>query len=263
MFQGCNQLFCDLVGFDAPAEIIKTRKEKVFSDFGAHKADQIVQSLLENKEVAGVMYDCLALNNGELLWTQKRFTQLKNPDNNKIIGVLCTVFDISEQSKRTQHFNKQETNLKAQDLFYQKVKALPYGLDYLDSIIFENLDYLKRATNSSLCIWIDPKNKDSSCILYSSKEKFKTNILSSTLKKILSTFSNSGFIEPGKLEDLKQIIPETNSAYIYEISSPNLGYNNFILLTNPKPSLVENTLKNFLISRLVHCFYEYQAIKSE
>lgn len=99
-FQGCNELFSDILGLNSPQDILHTSKKQVFSDLGIRKADDLIHSLLTDKEQAGVLYDCIETPFNGFIWTQKRFTQIKNSIDSKIIGVLCMVFDISEQAQR-------------------------------------------------------------------------------------------------------------------------------------------------------------------
>ena len=100
IYQGCNQIFSDLMGLRTPSNIEGLKdKDFPYSSDELNLRGDIFSAVLENIPQVKVLFDCLVGDENKVIWVQKRFMPLKNKKG-KVVGVLGSVVDISEKVSR-------------------------------------------------------------------------------------------------------------------------------------------------------------------
>lgn len=261
--QGCNQLFCDLIGIDSPALLTTLKKEQVFSAFSVNQAESLIQDLINERHQSGVLYDCLLTLKNEFIWTQKRLTQIKSPQNDNTIGVLCTVVDISEEVYRNKYIENYLGILEKEAAFYEKINQIPLEPNSINTLVREGLTLLKESTNSHLCIWTSLQNSQEDPVVYHATTTVNANKLSQALKKILPTMKHESYLSETAIDILKESIPNIQSAYAYTVKSANPQYEDLVLLINPSLQNLANVMtKTPLLRNFIHIYHDYNNLKA-
>lgn len=100
IYQGCNQIFVNLVGISDPKDIVGlTDQDLPFSIETIKKRNEIFDAILNGTSVNSVLYDSITTPTGQMIWAQKRFSPLKN-FNGKVLGIAGIIMDISERVMR-------------------------------------------------------------------------------------------------------------------------------------------------------------------
>jgi hypothetical protein len=258
VYQGCNQLFADLIGIDNTSDIIgRSDKDMPFLSTDIEDRDSIFNVILSGKAPAKIIYDCIMGENDKTVWAQKRFTPLKN-GKGKIIGVLGVVVDISEQVKRRKDI---EAHIKRQNIlggFLQELNTTFMAGDNFRELIEKFLGILRSETEAALVVFLNASAITSQAFVrYCSDTSLDEAALYENRELILETAKKSGKLEKDIHKIFKAIDIPVCSIFCHRMKSDDIfNYDELILLINPHSERLETASPFFaLASYIIQSFY--------
>lgn len=266
VYQGCNQLFSDLMGFEKASNIVGLAdRDLPFLSTDLAERDSVFNLILSGETPAKIIYDCIIGSDDKMIWAQKRFTPLKNRKG-KIIGVLGIIVDISEKVKRRKDM---EAHLERQHIlgnFLEELNAaVMSGSNYkeLIELIEKFVRILQTETESTLALLIKANANSPQEFVRFSTNSLDVSKLFENRKILLKASMNSGHIEARSLKLFQDITKPINSIFCYRIkSSEILTYDEMVVLINPHAEKLDTTAAPFLAlaSHIIQSFYMHKLL---
>lgn len=262
VYQGCNQLFADLMGVEKPSDIVGLNDNNLpFLSAVLEDRDRIFNFILSGEAPAKIIYDCIIGAHDETIWAQKRFTPLKNR-RGKIIGVLGIVVDISEKVKRRKDM---ETYIQRQHIlesFLEEINSAFLTGDNYKGLIEKFAGILQAETGARSVIFAKANANSPQDFIRSHTEK---SLDGSKLFDNRNIFRNiffkaaqkSGYLDQTTLKLFKDVFTPVNSIFCYRMESNDiLKYDEIVLLVDPQTEKLETSDPFFFLARhIVQSYY--------
>ncbi len=257
IYQGCNQIFSDLVGLNSPAEILGlTDRDLPYSSTDLRLRDKVFNAILTDKVQAKILYDCIIGVQDKMIWVQKRFTPLKN-HKGKTIGVLGAIVDISEKVNRRKDMETHVERTHALGSFLNElnIKA-PLSTDYKE-LVDKSIVTLQKESQASLAIFIKANARSPQSFFQFTMDTVDVTKFFENRKVLLKTTSQSGYLDLEIIKLFKDFSHPIDSIFFYRIELNDfIKYDDIILLINPnKDKLEAATIYLSIAHHIVHSFH--------
>lgn len=242
LYQGCNQIFADLVGFTSPSEIIGlSDKDLPFSLDTLKKREEIFEEILHSKTSVSILYDCIIGAEHKAIWAQKRFTPLKD-ENNRIIGIFGTLVDISEHVYRKEKIEQHLERKHILSHFIEELNNTPILSTECYQLSKKIITILKETSGADLAIWAKADADSLSNFVHFATDNFDSLELFKERVAFLLDKKTYGYLDAISIKLLKEIYPDVETALFYRMSSTTFPtYDDIILLINPKKEKIQET----------------------
>lgn len=258
VYQGCNQLFADLMGFEKPSAIIGLHDKNLpFLSADLADRDKIFNFILSGEAPAKIIYDCIMGTHDKTIWAQKRFTPLKNRKG-KIIGVLGVVVDISEKVKRRKDMEAHVERQHILGSFLEELNTTFMAGDNYKGLIEKFAGILQAETGSTLAIFIKTKARtDQSFVRFCTDASLDVSKLFESRTLLLKFATKSGALDQRALKFFKNVFTPVNSIFCYRMESNDiLKYDEMILLINPQTEKLETASPFFALAcHIIQSYY--------
>lgn len=249
VYQGCNQVFADLIGFKKPSDIIGLKdKDLPFSLETLAKREEIFEEIITSKRSVSLLYDCIIGPKDKTVWAQKRFTPLKDKNEN-IIGIFGTVVDISEHVYRRE---KIEGHLERKNIisnFVEDLNKTSILSTQCVSLTERMITILKETSGSDLAIWVRADAPSVDEFVYFATDRFDSLELFKEKEAFLKNNISYGYLDSMSLNSLKEIYPDITSILFYRLHSKVFPiYDDLILLVNPNDEKIKDGSTRLVLS---------------
>jgi hypothetical protein len=250
VYQGCNQVFADLMGLSHPSKIIELKdKDFPFPETVLHKRETIFDEVLSGRSSVSILYDCIISLKNEVVWAQKRFAPLHDKSGN-IIGILGAVVDISERVNRRKVLELYSENSRVVGDLITDFGATSILSEKSRQLTEKAMLTLKENAAADLIVWANLEGKTPETLLqFCSSELDALELFEK--RELLLRKKNQGYLDLIEINVLREIFPETvENIYFYRIITNDLPkMNDVIILVNPDK---EKLLCGEIMLRLAH-----------
>lgn len=249
LYQGCNQIFADLVGFKNPSEIIGlSDKDLPFSLETLKKREEIFEEILNSKTSVSILYDCIMGAEHKAIWAQKRFTPLKD-DHDKVIGIFGTLVDISEHVYRKEKIEQHLERKYILSHFIEELNNTPILSTECYKLSEKIITILKETSGADLAIWAKADASSLNSFVHFATDSFDSLELFKERTAFLQDKKTYGYLDPISINLLKEIYPDVETILFYRMTSKTFPiYDDIILLINPKQEKIQETSVRFLLT---------------
>ncbi|MDP3935745.1 MAG: PAS domain-containing protein, partial [Alphaproteobacteria bacterium] len=257
VYQGCNQVFSDLIGLNAPEEIVGlTDKDFPYSSSDLSLRNEILDAILTEKIQVKILYDCIVGVQDKMIWVQKRFTPLKN-HKGKIMGVFVAIVDISEKVNRRKDLETHVARIHVLESFLNELNAKPFLSINYKQLIEKSIVALQEASQASLAIFINANAHSLQSFFQVVTEPLDITKLFENRKILLKATRQSGYLDSEAIKLLQDFDLPIDSVFFYRIELNELiKYDDVILLINPNKDKLETAATYlFLAHQIVHSFH--------
>jgi hypothetical protein len=252
-YQGCNQVFSDLIGLNSPADIIGlTNQDLPYSSADLSLRDEVFDPILAGTTQVKILYDCIVGVQDKMIWVQKRFTPLKN-QKGKIIGVFGAIVDISEKVNRRKDLETHIESKQAVGRFLSELNGKsPLSADYKE-LIEKSIVTLQAASQASLVILLNTRAESPQSFFQFSTGGHLTTLFENR-KVLLKAKGKSGYLDSEAIKLFKDLDQPVDSIFFYRIELDDVvKHDDVILLINPnKDKLAAAELCFSLAHHIVH-----------
>lgn len=240
VYQGCNQVFSDLMGLNVPSDIIGlTDKDLPYSSEDLHIRDDIFNSILKNQSQAKILYDCIVAFEDKMIWVQKRFTPLKN-HKGKIIGVLGSVVDISEKVNRRKEMDTYIEHKNLVRNFLGDLNTTPILSTKYQELIEKSIRSLQKESQASLAVFLKENARSSKSFFYFTTDKVDAEECFKNRNILLKALGQSGYLDAEAIKGFLEMGKPIETVFYYRIKSNDfVKYDDLILLINPNKDKIE------------------------
>jgi hypothetical protein len=262
VYQGCNQVFSDLIGLVSPADIVGlTNKDLPYSSSDANLRDEVFDAIFLGKIQAKILYDCVIGVQDRMIWVQKRFTPLKDPKG-KIIGVFGAIIDISEKVNRRKDLETYKEHEHVIESFLNElISKSPLSTE--KELIEKSIITLKDESQANQAILINANASSPQKFIQFSTEAVDVTHFFANRKILLKTTGQSGYLDPEAFKLFIDFEHPIESIFFYRMSLNDIiEYDDIILLVNPDKdkleagsvylSLTHNIVHNFHVNRVLN-----------
>lgn len=256
-YQGCNQVFSDLIGLSTPVDIVGlTDQDLPYSSADLSIRDEVFTAILKGKIQAKILYDCIIGVQDKMIWVQKRFTPLKN-HKSKIIGIFGAIIDISEKVNSRKNLETHVEHKRVFGNFLNELNAKsPLSTDYKE-LMEQSIITLQEESESTLAILINTNTRSQQGFFQFVTNTMDVSIFFENRKAFLKTTSQSGYLDPEVIKLFKDFEQPIDSIFFYRIKLNDvIKYDDVILLINPnKDKLEMSTTYLSLTHHIIHTAY--------
>lgn len=257
VYQGCNQVFSDLIGLNSPLEIVGLAdKDLPYSSADLNLRSEVFDAILTDKIQANILYDCIIDAQDKMIWVQKRFTPLKN-HKGKIIGVLGAIVDISEKVNRRQDLEAHVQRKQALRSFLDEINKKPLLSTGYKEVIEKSVIALQTESQANLGFIIKANAPSQQSFFQFTTEPLDLSVFFKHRKVLLKTKGQSGYLDPEVIKLFKDFSHPVNSIFFFRIELNDLiKYDDIILLINPNKDKLETVaIYLSLMHHLIHSFH--------
>jgi hypothetical protein len=256
VYQGCNQVFSDLIGLASPADIVGLiNKDLPYSSSDVNLRDEVFDAILAGKIQAKILYDCVIGIEDKMIWVQKRFTPLKDHEG-KIIGVFGAIIDISEKVNRRKDLETyKEHEYTIESFLNELIVKSPLSTE--KELIEKSIVTLKDESQANQAILINANATSPHKFIQFSTEAVDAAHFFANRKILLNTTGQSGYLDSAALKLFKEFEQPVESVFFYQISLKDIiEYDDVLLLINPdKDKLEAGAVYLSLTHTIVHNFH--------
>lgn len=253
-YQGCNQVFSDLIGLNSSADIIGlTDKDLPYSSADLSVRDEVFTAILNGQIQAKILYDCISGVQDKMIWVQKRFTPLKNRTG-KIIGVFGAIIDISEKVNRRKDLETHVERKQVLGSFLNELNAKsPLSTDYKE-LMEQSIITLQEESESSLAILINANACSQQSFFQCVSNTIDVTKFFENRKALLKTTGQSGYLDSEVIQLFKDFDQPIESIFFYRMELNDfIKYDEVVFLINPNKNKLETAATYFsLTHHIVH-----------
>lgn len=255
-YQGCNQVFSDLIGLTSPLDIVGlSDKDLPYSSEDLNMRDDIFDSILNNQASTKILYDCILGISDKIIWIQKRFTPLKNR-RGKIIGVLGTVIDISEKVNLRKELDSLVEHKIILESLLKELNTTPILSQNYKELIEKSITNLQKESQASCVVVIKEKATSVKNFLRYTSQDINTEFFFKNRSAFFKMKDQSGYLSEEIIKEFKDMDQPVNSIFYYRIRLNDfVKYDEVILLINPHKDKLNGTSTYFNLTHLIISYF--------
>lgn len=256
VYQGCNQVFSDLMGLRAPSHIVGLRDKDLFhSSEELSIRDDIFSAVLENIPQAKVLYDCIVGAENKVIWVQKRFMPLKNKKG-KVIGIFGSVVDISEKVSRRKEIDIALGHKATLESMLLELNSTPVLSAKYNEFIEKSIVSLQKESQASLAIFIKEKDPSPQGFLRFATLDLNAEELFNNKSLFLRKQDQSGYLSEEEIKNFQDIGEPIESIFYYRINLNDfVKCDEIILLINPHKNKLEAASAYFALTHHIISYF--------
>ncbi len=260
IYQGCSQVYADILGLVSVQEIIGKPEHKLpISKKSQETRNSLFQKILSGNSTGGVLYDCIEATNGVHTWIQTRCSPVIV--ENQIVAVLGIVKDISEATQTQRKLTKAALQDDQVCLLLAEINATCILTNDHHALADKSLRALNFIFDSDASAWFSQAQDNATLSVLFAPANITQD--SAKIHTSLIPLESSGFIEGEAIHAFNHLYNGAiKSIFFYRLSSskrPN--YQDVVLLLNPNKSDIEN-LKTIweVVRRVADRVYIYKGL---
>lgn len=256
-YQGCNQIFSDLMGLASPLDIVGLYdKDLSYSAEDLNTRNNIFDAILQDQAPTKILYDCILGFGDKIVWIQKRFTPLKD-HKGKIVGIFGAVIDISEKVNRRKKMDIYLGQRNVLGGLLEELNAIPVFSTKYKELMEKSIINLQMISQAKLAILIKEKAKTSESFLRFTTGKLDAEDLFKNKDDYLKMSARSGYLNESEIKNFQDVGTPIESIFYYRICLNDfIKYDEIILLINPhKERLEEASSYLALTQHIIHYFH--------
>jgi hypothetical protein len=263
VYQGCNQLFADLIGIAQPQDIVGLKdKDLPFSKETLKKRAEIFQEIIASEITVSILYDCIIGVQDKAVWAQKRFTPLKN-HKGEVVGVFGTIVDISEHVYRREKIDDHLERKHIISNFIDDLNKTSILSDGCRPLVERMITILKETSNAANAIWVTANATALTDFVHFATDSFDRLELFERRNAFLKN-SQHGYLDAISINTLKEVYPGVESILFYRMTSKIFPiYDDMVLLINPDHEKIQRaSIRLVLAHHVIDYFYIHKALKA-